>query len=427
MYYNLLSLISRLKSGIVESGKVAALSNRSKLLSDQRDFAIFYVGYTTSLLGTAMSRIALTFAVLDSGGTAADLGYVFAASVFPQVLVMLAGGVIADRVGRRRVMLVADVARLTVQGTLAGALFAGQPRLWFFLLLSALLASAEGVFNPALGGLQVELVPPVRRQDANALIGVAQSATAIAGPALAGLLIAVSGPGVVIAIDAASYGASVVALALLTLPQAGQRAQSAWLDFTESLAVFRSQTWLYLITAQFALFNLFTWAPYLLLGPLLARSYLGGAWAWGVISAAFAAGAVLAGLGLVGRRPRRPLVWATAGTFGYPVPCLLLALHAPVYAVAAGALLAGVGSAVSNTFATSVRQQQIPPQMQARINAIMLTGSYALGSAGWAVIGPLAVVVGPTSLLAFAAAYGAASSVAVLVSPAIRSIRWQSA
>jgi MFS family permease len=403
---------------------VVPISRRSKLFSEQREFRVFYFGYTTSLLGTAMSRIALAFAVLDSGGTAADLGYVFTASVFPQVLVMLAGGVLADRIGRRRVMLVSDVGRLIAAGTLAGALFAGRPPLWLFLLLPALLATAEGLFNPALGGLRAELVPPARRQDANALIGVAESATTISGPALAGVLIALSGPAVVIALDAASYGASVLALALLKLPQAGPPVQSAWRDLTESLAVFRSQTWLCLTTAQFALFNLFTWAPYLLLGPLLARSYMGGAGAWGVISAAFAGGAVLAGLGLVGRHPQRPLVWAVVGTFGFPVPCLLLAVHAPVYAVAAGALIAGIGSAINGTLAASVQQQRVPQQMLARINAITLTGSYALGSAAWAVIGPLAGLVGPVPLLAFAAAYGAASSAVVLAFPAIRSIRW---
>jgi MFS family permease len=68
----------------------------------QRDFAVFYTGYVTSLLGSAMSQIALTFAVLLSGGSAADLGYVYAASVVPQVVFMLGGGVLADRLGRRR-------------------------------------------------------------------------------------------------------------------------------------------------------------------------------------------------------------------------------------------------------------------------------------------------------------------------------------
>jgi len=81
-----------------------------------------------------------------------------------------------------------------------------------------------------------------------------------------------------------------------------------------------------------------------------------------VISAAYAGGSVLAGLGLVGRRP---LVAAVIGTFGYAVPCLVLALHAAVYAVVAGALVAGVGSGLNGTLTTSVEQQRIPQQMLA--------------------------------------------------------------
>ena len=374
-----------------------------------------------------MSRIALTFAVLDSGGTAADLGFVFAASVFPQVLVMLGGGVLADRIGRRPVMLITDSVRLAVQGTLAAALFTGRPPLWLFLTLSALLAIGEGFFNPALGGLRAEIVPPASLPDANAVLGVVQSAATIAGPALAGLVIALSSPAVVIAADAATFGASVVALALLRVPPASQCAQSPWRDLTESWSVFRSQAWLWVTTVQFALFNLFTWAPYLLLGPLLAERYMGGAGAWGLISAAYAGGSVLAGLGLVGRRPRHPLVVATIGTFGFAVPCLLLALHAAVYVVAAGALVAGAGAGVSGTLETSVQQQQVPQQMLARLSAMTLTGAYALGSAGWAVIGPLADVTGPTPLLAFAAAYGAVSSAVVLALPTIRSVSWRPA
>ncbi|HVB46537.1 MAG TPA: MFS transporter [Streptosporangiaceae bacterium] len=301
---------------------------------------------------------------------------------------------------------------------------AAAPSLWLFLLLSALLATAEGFFNPALGGLRAEIVPVGKLPDANAMLGVAKSAATIIGPALAGFLIALSSPAVVIGLDAASYGASVLALALLRVPPASQPVRSPWRDLAESWTVFRSRAWLWVTTVQFALFNLLTWAPYLLLGPILARQYLGGAGAWGAITAAFAAGAVLAGLAMVGRRPRRPLAIATIGTFGFPVPCLMLALHAPVSAVAAGALLASAGAAVSNTLAASVQQQQVPGQMLARLNAITLTGAYALGSAGWAVIGPLAGVVGPVPLLAFAAAYGTVSSAVVLALPAIRSVTW---
>jgi MFS family permease len=96
----------------------------------ERNFRRFFVGYTTSLLGTSMSAVAVAFAVLDSGGTAADLGYVFAAGIVPQVIFMLGGGVIADRFGRRRVMLAADAVRCCAQAALAAALFLGHPRIW---------------------------------------------------------------------------------------------------------------------------------------------------------------------------------------------------------------------------------------------------------------------------------------------------------
>lgn len=372
-----------------------------------------------------MSAIALTFAVLDSGGGPADLGYVFAANVVPQVLVMLGGGVLADRVGRRPVMLTTDSGRLAVQSTLAALLFLGRPPIWAFALLAALLGTGEGIFNPALGGLRAEVAPRDKLPDANALLSAAQSAAAVIGPALAGVLVALTSPAVVIAADAASFGVSVLSLALLDVPAARSALQSAWRDLADGWQVFRAQTWLWLTTVQFTLFNLFTWAPYLLLGPILARQYLGGAGAWGVISACYAGGSVLTGLALVGRRPSRPLVVAAIGTFGFPVPCLLLALHAPVYAVAAGALAAGVGSALDSTYWATVMQQRVPAQMLGRATAFALTGSYALGSAGYAVIGTLASLVGPGRLLAFGAGYATLSSLVVVSAPAIRSVRWQ--
>ena len=387
------------------------------------NFRRFYAGYVTSLFGTSMSTVALAFAVLDGGGSAADLGYVFAAGVVPQVAFMLGGGVVADRLGRRPVMLAADLVRFAVQATLAVALLTSAPPIWLFVLLEGLLGTGEAFFTPSLTALTPDLAPPARLSDANALLGVAQSAARVTGPAAAGILVAVTMPGVVMALDAASYGASVLALSLLRLPAAAPRRGSPLRDLADGWAQFRSRTWLWVTTLQFALFNLFTWAPFLLLGPVLAKDYLGGARAWGTIAAAIAAGSIVAGALLVGRRPRRPLVAGVIGTFGYPVPCLLLALHAPAYGVAAGALAAGAGSAVFTTFSTTVLQQQVPPEMLARVTAFMLTGAFALGSAGFAVIGPMAAVAGAGRLLGVAAAWGILSPAVVLAVPAVRSVR----
>jgi MFS family permease len=392
----------------------------------QRDFAVFYTGYVTSLLGSAMSQIALTFAVLLSGGSAADLGYVYAASVVPQVVFMLGGGVLADRLGRRRVMLGADASALVIQASLAAALFAGRPPVWLFAVLAGLLGSADAFFGPALSGLTPEIVTAGRLADANALLGVAQAAARIAGPALAGVLIAVSRPAAVIAVDAASFGISLAALALLRVPPAAVPAHSPWRDLAQGWAEFRSQSWLWITTVQFALFNLFTWAPFLLLTPILARAYLGGARGYGIVQASLAGGAIATGLLLVGRRPSRPLVIATIGTFGYGVPCLALALRLPLAAVAAAAALAGAGSATSSAYSATVLQQRVPPALLGRVSAIDLTGAYALGAAGYAVIGPLADIVGAGRLLAFAAAYATLSSAVILTLSPIRRTRWLS-
>ena len=401
-------------------------SGRLVLLSEH-EFMVFCTGYSSSLLGTAMSTVALTFAVLGSGAGPAGLGYVFAAAVLPQVAFMLGGGVLADRLGRRPVMLVTDASRMIVQAALAAALFAGRPPIWLFALLAGLLGTGEAFFTPALGGLTPQLVPAARLADANAVLGVAQSAARVAGPALAGLLIAVTGPASVIAVDAATFGISVIALARLRLPAWDPAAarRSPLRDLAEGWAQFRGQRWLGVTTVQFALFNLFTWAPYLLLGPILARQYLGGARAWGIIAAANAVGAIAAGALVVGRRPGRPLVVAVAATFGYAAPCLALALRAPWYAVAAGAAAAGVASAVFGAYWSTVMQQRVPPGLLARTTAFALTGAYALGAAGYAVIGPVAGLAGPGRVLAFAAGYATLSSAVVLGMPAIRAVRWR--
>lgn len=401
-------------------------SARLALLAE-RDFRTFYVGYATSLLGSAMSEIALTFAVLGSGGTAADLGYVFAAAVLPQVAFMVGGGVLADRLGRRRVMLVTDSARLAVQGTLAAALFIGRPPISLFIVLSALLGAGEGFFSPALGGLRADIIPAGKRQDGNALLGIAQNGTSVIGPALAGILVAVTSPALVIAVDAASYAVSALALGALSIPPAAPVTQSPLRDLAEGWHQFRKQTWLWLTTAQFAFFNLFTWAPFLLLGPILAREYLGGARAWGIVMASLAAGAVGSGLALVGRRPSRPLVAAVLGTFGYALPCLMLALHASLLLVATGAAIAGAGSALFSTYWNTVLLQQVPERMLARTTALSNTGSFALGASGFAVIGLVAAPIGLGRLMALAAAYATLSSAVVLATPVIRSLAWREA
>jgi MFS family permease len=401
------------------------------------NFRRFYAGYVTSLLGSSMSTVAIAWAVLESGASATGLGYVFAAAVVPQVLLMAIAGAVADRFGRRRVMLTADALRCAAQASLAAAVFAGRPALWVFVLLAWLVGTGEAFFTPAMDALTVEVAPRDQLGNANALYGLATSATRIAGPLLGGLLIALTGPGVVVAADAASYAVSVLALSLIRVPAARAVAEAGnpgagnpvgrrtlWRDMAEGWAEFRSRTWLWATTVQFAFFNLITWAPWMLLGPVMGRAYLGGAAVWGAIMGVQGAGAIAAGLLSLGRRPRRPVVIATIGTFGYALPDVPMALHASAVWVAAAAFCCGAGSAVFSTFYGTTLQQQVPPELLARVSALSIFPAYGVGVIGYAVDGPLAAAFGPAAIFGVGAVYGLLSSATMLTLRSVRQVTW---
>jgi MFS family permease len=413
------------------------------------NFRRFYAGYVTSLFGSSMSAVAIAWAVLDDGGSAAGLGFVFAASVVSQVLTLPFAGAIADRLGRRRVMLSADSLRCGAQGSLAVALFAGRPPLWLFILLAWLVGTGEAFFDPAQDALTVQIAPRNQLGNANALYGLARSATRIGGPALGGVLVALAGPAVVVAVDAASYAASVLALSLLTIPghrngeattgaaatetatagaaatgaaAAGRR--SLWHDMAEGWAEFRSRKWLGVVTVQFAFVNLITWAPWMLLGPVLGHADLGGAAVWGAIMAMQGAGAIVAGLASLGRKPARPVVVATIGSFCYALPDIPMALHLSAPWVGAAAVCCGAGSALFGTFVGTAMQQQVPPEMLARVSSLSTVPAYGVGVIGYAIDGPLAAAFGTSAVFAVGAVYGLASSAVVLSLRSVRAVRW---
>jgi hypothetical protein len=286
--------------------------------------------------------------------------------------------------------------------------------------------TGEAFFAPALDALTVEIAPRDQLGNANALYGLATSATRIAGPALGGVLVAVTGPAVVVAADAASYAVSVLALSLLRVPGRNITVRRTLLrEMADGWTDFRSRRWLWVITVQFAFFNLITWAPWMVLGPVLGRSYLGGAAVWGVIMGVQGAGAIVAGVLSLGRRPRRPVVIATIGTFCYALPDIPMALHGSAGCVAVAAFACGAGSALSGTFFGTAMQQQVPPEMLARVTSLSLFPAYGVGVIGYAVDGPLAAMFGTSVIFGVGAVYGLLSSAAVLALPSVRAVGWR--
>jgi MFS family permease len=386
----------------------------------QRDFRLLFGAYAVSVFGDRMVNIALAFAVLELGGSASEVGIVLASRTLPLVGSLLIGGVVADRVSRRAVMVTADLARLATQGVLAALLIAGEPAVWVVAVLAGLTGAATGFFNPASTGLMPAVVPSAQLQQANGLRATAMSGGEILGPAVAGVLVASAGPGWALAIDAATFGVSAALLAGLSVaPRLARETSSFVADLKGGWEAFHTRTWVWTFVAAAALANL-VWGAWSVLGPVIAERELGGAAVWGSILAAIGVGALAGALLGIRVRPRRPLIVATLSFATFSVPPALLAAGASTPLLAAGALLSGAGMMLGISVWESTLQRHIPEDSLSRVSAYDWFGSLAFQPLGLAIAGPIAAALGADTTLWLAAAVIAASILGLL---ALRDIR----
>src|SRR5919201_3306704 len=388
----------------------------------ERQFRLFFTGHSISLLGDGMAPLALAFAVLYLTGSVSDLGYVLAARQAAVVSFLLVGGVVADRVSRRTVMLTADVVRFASQAVVAALLISGHAHVWHLVALQAVNGAATGFFFPAVTGLTPLIVSEPRLQQANALRGLSLSAGEVAGPPIAGALVATVGAGWALAGDAASFGASALFLAAIRVPAQQGTGQTFLLDLKEGWDEFRSRTWLWSGVLAAGLGNMLWGACFGVLRPAIAKKSLGGAGAWALILAAFNVGSVLGGLTAMRLRPRRPFFAAFVAYLPWAIPVVLLALRAPAWAIAAGALAAGFGLLLGNALWETTLQQQVSPATLSRVTAYDWFGSLGLQPLGYVLVGPVSAAIGVTSTLWAAAVVDLLVDAAVLSVPSVRAV-----
>ena len=410
---------TQVESGTPVVGRRAAFA--------RRDFRRYYVGYATSLFGSAMAGTAATFAFLGTGRGASDLGLVMAMGIVPILLCLPVSGVIADRLGCRRVLLFADGLRCANRAAFAVTLLAvHRPPVWVFMFFAVVQGAGEGIFFPAYSALIPRLVDRDILTPANALLGIARSATTVLGPTLSGILIAAFGSALVLGVDSASFAVCFVALfgIRMSAPAALATPRKFLVQLREGWSVFASHPWLWMQTLQFALFNFMVWAPFLVLGPTLSDQHYGGARAWGIAMGSNGLGAILGGGLLLRRRrePRRPLVVAIIFTAAYALAPGAFALRLPLPAIAVLMALCGAGTAISGALYSSVEQQVLPADALARVSSYNYLGAFAIGPIGLAIAGPVGAAVGYTTLLGFGATYQIVSTMLLLAVPAGRRV-----
>jgi MFS family permease len=388
----------------------------------EREFRLFFTGQYVSLLGDAITPFALAWAVLDLTGSATDYGLVVAAKTAPLVVFLLVGGVFADRLPRRAVMLTADAFRMVVQAATALLLLTHNAHIWELIVLQALAGTATAFFNPASTGLTPMTVSPGRLQEANALRGLSQASTLFLAPALAAILIVTLGPGYALAIDAASFGVSAFYLARLHLPaHVNLPPQSFLHDLLDGWTEFVARTWVWLIVVGASLGNMMS-AVWLVLAVTYVKEGHGGAGAWTAILVVGAAGALIGGATALRIKPKRPLFVACLVIVPNVTPMILLALRLPWETFVIASFVTGFGNMLFNTLWETALQQHVPAAALSRVSAYDWFGSLLCQPIGLALAGVAAGAFGLSETLWIAAAVTAASTAVLLATPSVRNL-----
>jgi MFS family permease len=392
-----------------------------------REFRLLFVGRVVSVLGNTIAPVGLAFAILRVTGSKTDLGIVLAARQVPQVLFLLFGGVIADRLPRHHVMVGSSLLSGASQGALAVLLLSGHAQLWHFIALSALNGCSSAFFFPASQGIVPQTVSPDQLQEANALLRLGLNACGIAGPAIAGLLVAATNPGWALAFDAVSFALGAVFIGLMHMPPGLRIEGSSMLsELRDGWREFRARTWLWVIVLQFSVVNAAAAGVLQVLGPVQAERHLGGAGPYGLILACGAAGFVAGSLLALRLRPARMLLAATLAVFTDALPSFLFGFPAPVPLIAAGAFVAGLGIEQFGVLWDTTMQQQIPGEKLSRLYAYDMLGSIALMPVGLAVAGPVADLIGVRATCFAGAVLIVAATAPVLLVRDVRELRRRS-
>ena len=386
-------------------------------------FRLLLTGRLADSLAHAIAPIALAFAVLDLGGGPTELGIVLASRAIPTVVLILFGGVIADRLPRHVVLLVANLFGAATQFLVAVLLLAGTAEIWMIAVIEVANGATGAFLFPAASGLTSQTVPADQLQPANALLRLGHNGSFITGAAAGGILVAVVGSGWAFALDGVLYVVAAALLSRIRLPRTERvPAGSMVAELREGWSEFSRRTWLWVIVVAFAFINAATAAGFSTLGPIVADESIGRT-AWGFVVAAQAAGMMLGGLLALRARWRRPLLVGTAFVALDAPLMLVLGLEPQVLLLVLAGILSGIGLEVFQVGWDVSVQSNVPEDKLSRVYAYDWFGSLLFIPVGQVLAGPLAAGVGVDTTIASSGVVVLMATAAALMVPAVRNLR----
>jgi MFS family permease len=356
-----------------------------------RNYQLFFAGQLISLTGTWMQSVAESWLIFRLTGSAALLGATSFATLAPVFLFATAGGIVADRVDRRRILILTQSISMLLPLTLAALTLSGHVRVWHVFVLATCLGITNAFDIPARQSFVVEMVGREDLANAIALNSSMVNGARVVGPAIAGLLVAAVGEGWCFLLNGISYIAVIAGLAMMTVPRRPRplHRRSAWRDTVEG---FQFSTRTSPVRALLILLGLISFAgmPYSVLMPVFAETILGaGPKGLGVLMGASGLGALGGALALLSRRGVRGLGrWVAVSAAAFGVALIAFSYSRTFWLSAVLLIPVGATMMVEMAASNTLLQAMVPDALRGRVMALysmMFMGMAPFGAlfAGW--------------------------------------------
>jgi MFS family permease len=337
-----------------------------------RDFAVFWTGSFLSSIGTQFTTVAMAWQIYELTNSPMQIGLLGLARAVPQIVLLLVGGLLADAMDRRKLMLCTQTGLFCVSTTLALLSFFGQASSTMLYGATVLLAIFTSLEQPSRQSMIPNLVPRDHLAQALALQGTQRYVPIIAGPSIAGLVLAFSGPAACYAVDACSWLAMISALRMLRtkIPEGGGWKSVSLASLREGWSFVWSHSVIFpLMVLDFSA-TFFGNARGLF--PIFARDILFvGPAGLGLLYAARAVGSLLAAIGMTLFGPvRRCGRWIAIGIGIYGLSTVLFAQSTIFWVSVIMLTLTGAGDTISSILRSTINQLSTPDELRGRMSSI---------------------------------------------------------
>jgi MFS family permease len=366
---------------------------RTFVALEERDYRIFWLGQMVSVTGTWMQTVAQGWLILLLTGSPFILGVAAAARALPVLILVVPAGIVADRFDRRRIILATSVVAMAASALMGYLAITGTTDVIPFLVIAALLGVTNAFEMPARQSYVSELIGRRHLANAIALNSLLFNSARIVGPALAGVLVALVGPGWAFLINAVSYGPVILGLLLISRVHVPRTGIGAWSAIPEIVRYLRSEPRVAALLGLLAAQTIFASGQYIL-GPSLAADLGQGADGFGVLLSATGVGAIVGGLRLAATADRTER-WRVLLAAGLALGGGLAAIGLTTsYAVTLLCfVVAGWGMVTFNASSNTLLQTIVPDRLRGRVMSLYTLTLLGLMPVGGVLLGALADAV----------------------------------